>query len=310
MKRVIKAVTDNVYYWNGVDKVPKDVVNVVIEDGVEEIGILSFDCCYDLISVSIPDSVTSIEGYAFSGCKNLTSIIIPDSVTSIGIHAFSGCTGLTRVTIGNSVTSISDYAFYGCKNLKDVTILSDPDYFTISKDAFDWEYLNMKNIKAAPEIKQLIAGNVRSFKTYFSAKLDANTIFSILQSAGLSTEPHQYEVKYCESYGRGALYAPEIMTTTWEGDFIALWMLASKEFNRTDDAIGAICRYFDYNVDEFEAFVAKYRNKGFDKMFRYYGDADQDEVIYAVNLDTGKRIVDYEKQFKTWLKENPGKLVY
>lgn len=158
MKRVIKAATDNIYYWNGVDTVPKDVVNVVIEDGVEEIGILSFDCCYDLISVSIPDSVTSIRGYAFDCCKNLTSIIIPDSVTSIGIYAFSGCTGLTRVTIGNSVTSIDDYAFYGCKNLKDVTILSDPDYFTISKDAFDWEYLNMKNIKAAPEIKQLIVG--------------------------------------------------------------------------------------------------------------------------------------------------------
>lgn len=147
-------------------------------------------------------------------------------------------------------------------------------------------------------------------KRNHSAKLDANTVFSILQSAGLSTEPHQYEVKYCESYGMGALYAPEIMTTTWEGDFIALWMLASKEFNQTNDAIGIICEYFDYNVDEFEAFVAKYRNKGFDKMFRYYGDADQDEVIYAVNLDTGKRIVDYEKQFKTWLKENPGKLVY
>lgn len=147
-------------------------------------------------------------------------------------------------------------------------------------------------------------------KRNHSAKLDANTVFSILQSAGLSTEPQQYEVKYCESYGMGALYAPEIMTTTWEGDFIALWMLASKEFNQTNDAIGIICEYFDYNVDEFEAFVAKYRNKGFDKMFRYYGDADQDEVIYAVNLDTGKRIVDYEKQFKTWLKENPGKLVY
>ena len=37
-------------------------------------------------------------------------------------------------------------------------------------------------------------------KRNHSAKLDANTVFSILQSAGLSTEPHQYEVKYCASY--------------------------------------------------------------------------------------------------------------
>ena len=144
----------------------------------------------------------------------------------------------------------------------------------------------------------------------YSAKLDANTVFSILQSAGLSTEPQQYEVKYCESYGRGALYAPETMTTTWEGDFIALWMLASKNFNRTNDAIGAICESFDYSVDEFEAFVAEYRNKGFDEMFGYYGDVDQDEVIYAINLDTGERIVDYEEEFETWLAENPDSLVY
>lgn len=42
MKRVIKAATDNVYYWNGVDKVPKDVVNVVIEDGVTKINEYAF----------------------------------------------------------------------------------------------------------------------------------------------------------------------------------------------------------------------------------------------------------------------------
>ena len=104
-------------YLNG-----KEVVNLVIPNGITEIGGLAFYGCKGLTSITIPNSVTNIDSSAFSGCKGLTSIIIPNSVTSIGNSAFHGCSALTSVTIPNSVTSIGNSAFCGCKGLTSITI--------------------------------------------------------------------------------------------------------------------------------------------------------------------------------------------
>ena len=59
----------------------------------------------------IPDGVTNIGGYAFQDYTGLTSVTIPDSVTSIGIEAFSNCTNLTSVTFSNGVISVNETAF-------------------------------------------------------------------------------------------------------------------------------------------------------------------------------------------------------
>ena len=72
--------------------------------------------------VVIPDGVTEIGSSAFENCKALTSIVIPDSVTKIGKSAFSGCTGLKEVTVPDGVTSIEDYVFYHCEALERVSL--------------------------------------------------------------------------------------------------------------------------------------------------------------------------------------------
>ena len=98
------------------------ITNVIINEGVSNIGNEAFDDCTNLISVSIPNSVTIIGDHAFSGCKGLTSVIIPSSVTIIGSYAFDGCYGLTSITIPNSVTTIELVAFRNCSALTSVTI--------------------------------------------------------------------------------------------------------------------------------------------------------------------------------------------
>jgi hypothetical protein len=124
----------------------KNIVNVVISDGVTSIGenafyvpgdagltfvnLLTSNTAIDdnfpnycvLNSVVIPNSVISIGGYAFSNCRNLTSIFIPNSVATIGSSAFSDCRSLVTVEIPNLVTVLESYVFDGCSSMTSIGI--------------------------------------------------------------------------------------------------------------------------------------------------------------------------------------------
>lgn len=63
--------------------------------------------------VVIPNGVTEIGKNAFKGCSKLKHVTIPESVQTIGERAFSDC-GLTEVTIPGGVSKIGKWAFFGC----------------------------------------------------------------------------------------------------------------------------------------------------------------------------------------------------
>ena len=131
------------------------LTDLVIPDGVTNIGFGVFSGCNSLTSITLPfvganadgtgeidfrnifggshyvpaslktvviTGGTSIENSAFERCTGLASITIPDSVTSIGGSAFRGCSSLTSITIPGGVTSIGDSAFSGCSSLTSITI--------------------------------------------------------------------------------------------------------------------------------------------------------------------------------------------
>ena len=96
--------------------------DVVIPDGVREIGIQAFADCRDLTSVTIPEGVTAVEYNSFSGCVNLLTVIFPESLKRIGIASFNRCISLSNVIIPDNVNEIGYAAFSDCSSLTNLTI--------------------------------------------------------------------------------------------------------------------------------------------------------------------------------------------
>ena len=73
------------------------VSNLIIPDGVKNIGDYAFQGCNSLVSVTIPDSVTNIGNCAFDGCNNLTDAYYDGTETD-----------WTNITIGSSNSCLTN----------------------------------------------------------------------------------------------------------------------------------------------------------------------------------------------------------
>ncbi len=62
--------------------------NIIVPEGVKEIGDHAFNWCYNLKSLILPSKVERIGKFAFSKCQKLEQLTIPESVRFIGESAF------------------------------------------------------------------------------------------------------------------------------------------------------------------------------------------------------------------------------
>ncbi|MBQ9945453.1 MAG: leucine-rich repeat domain-containing protein, partial [Clostridia bacterium] len=117
------------------------IKNVVIEQGITNIGSCAFSSCTNLESITIPDSVTVIGHSAFHNCSSLKAIKIPDGVERIEPYTFYGFGSLTSIIVPAGVTYIGSYAFWGTDNLPFELIILNKDChidsaeYTISRNA-------------------------------------------------------------------------------------------------------------------------------------------------------------------------------
>lgn len=184
-----------------------DLAEVVIEDGVTEIGKDVFQGCVGLTKVTIPDSVKKIGTWSFYMCKGLKNVDIPanmeigdssfrqsglEQVTvsggsvgnyafhrsedlkkitvnceTIGEEAFSGCDYLTDITLGENVKTLGDKAFYTCDALERVEIPS-----TVTD-------IGEKTFYSCPALKEAIirAGTVKA-GTFYNCRALTTLIIS------------------------------------------------------------------------------------------------------------------------------------
>ena len=74
-----------------------------IEIKAKTVGNSSFLECKDLVKVVLKEGVTSVGTCAFQGCHKISTFIWPDSVKKVGRDVFEGCDKLHEVrTIHNT----------------------------------------------------------------------------------------------------------------------------------------------------------------------------------------------------------------
>lgn len=101
---------------NAFARCPK-LKTVVIEEGVEKIGMCSFGGCPELTDVRIPDSLTKVDVAGFAYCAALEEISFGAGLEEIGMQAFAGCASLTKVTVpGGDGVVIGERVFDLCPN--------------------------------------------------------------------------------------------------------------------------------------------------------------------------------------------------
>ena len=112
----------------------REMLILVIEEGITRIGNQAFENAGNLISVILPKTVTRIGNDAFGFCGSLLMVIIPAGVTRIGDRAFIYCSNLAMATLPVTLQEIGENAFVQCRKLTSVAIPAEVK--TIGAGAF------------------------------------------------------------------------------------------------------------------------------------------------------------------------------
>lgn len=85
--------------------------NIIIPEGVSEIGERAFYSCLSLETVVLPKSLKKIGKMAFSSCHSLKQIEIPEGVEEIDNNAFDGTRNLKEVHLPDSLKKVDQFIF-------------------------------------------------------------------------------------------------------------------------------------------------------------------------------------------------------
>lgn len=135
------------YENNVLVRYTKPTPDVIVPEGITEIGEGAFDNntfiktvhlpkslvyirdsafkhCKNLEKINFPDGLLEIGDMAFYSCENLLSLDLPDGLKKIGKDAFQSCLALISVRIPESVEFLAESVFSCCRNLSDVRLPS------------------------------------------------------------------------------------------------------------------------------------------------------------------------------------------
>ena len=86
------------------------ITDIIIEEGLTNIGDYAFYMCSSLKNVNFPDTLVSIGEFAFCDCDNLTHLVF-ENITFLEDAAFFACDGINYVTISTKMQEIGMWMF-------------------------------------------------------------------------------------------------------------------------------------------------------------------------------------------------------
>ena len=116
------------------------LISASLPKTLTRIGFASFSFCSSLPMVTIPAGVTKIDDWAFQYCYGLAIVSLPAGLQEIGFGAFIWCEKLSAVTIPAGVKKIGSAAFSACSNLQSITVADgNANYIVVDGVLFNKE---------------------------------------------------------------------------------------------------------------------------------------------------------------------------
>lgn len=113
LPRYQKTLYANVFKGN------EEIVKVVLNEGLREIGEYAFAGCTNLREIIFPNNRIILRKGCFKDCTALKEVYIPD-VSNIGPSAFENCAVLENVILPATLSNVYSRAFRNCRMLKNV----------------------------------------------------------------------------------------------------------------------------------------------------------------------------------------------
>merc|ERR1711966_337568 len=98
----------------------RSLEEVVLEEGVVEVGQLAFIGCSSLRHLDFPSTLLKINWEALRGCTSLRELNLPEGITKIGPGAFQSLSALERIRLPSTLNVVAASAFNSCASLRDV----------------------------------------------------------------------------------------------------------------------------------------------------------------------------------------------
>ena len=218
------------------------IISVIIEDGVQEIGDNAFAHCDALETVILPQSVVSLGTGIFRDCSVLRAAVLPTSITEISNELFYGCHALETVEIPEGVNVIGESAFSYCDSLKELSLPSTlreighyafmasgieslfiPEGVEYFHASMIFDAKKLKSIYFPRSIKQIADGYVegnyrRSY--YFDGSYTAyllNSDYSLSQSLFNKVFLESYDNRENDLFTYAVLEDNTLSITGWKG---------------------------------------------------------------------------------------------